>query len=103
MDARLTAAEAQRFIRKLARDRSRISFSNHAIRRMAERRVVLEDVMRVLVRGSLSDGPHRADYSEWTCKMIWRGPERAGLTVVVLVQTIEANLLVKTVLWEELQ
>jgi hypothetical protein len=88
-------------IHRLAKTTSNISWSTHAIERMAERDIrdhVVVDVLRSgEIKGAIESG---ANPGEWKAKLVKevKGRREAGMVVVVIRN---ARLFVKTAEWED--
>lgn len=53
----LTTANASRIIRRLAQDSNAVYFTDHASKRMAQRKVTRPQVMECLMKGAITEGP----------------------------------------------
>lgn len=57
--------EARRIVREIAEESARVAILPHAQKRKRQRRISLEDVLRVLRNGSVTEGPYIALKSGW--------------------------------------
>jgi hypothetical protein len=96
-------SEAQKCIRRWAREPASLLLSIHARERMDERGISELDVLRALSRGCLDGGVLEVDQGEWKCKMTLRIRGERVAAVVVLILREASMLLVKTVEWEDCQ
>ncbi|MBS3896759.1 DUF4258 domain-containing protein [Silanimonas sp.] len=78
----LSPAAAARIIRRLAVDDASVFFTRHAERRMFERHVSVPEVLSVLRRGRIVEGPARGARWHWRCSLAHALRERE-LTVAV--------------------
>ncbi|ADE13786.1 conserved hypothetical protein [Nitrosococcus halophilus Nc 4] len=78
----LSDKRAREIIREAVLDTSRIQWSKHARKRMRERRITTRQVLDVLSKGKIIEGPVRGTTGDWECTL-----ERfvAGDNVVVVV------------------
>ena len=98
---KLTAASAEKVIRRSAQDADKIIFGNHAMERMSERGIFTTDVLRILRKGWVDDDPERTKSGEWKCKItldIKRGRTAGAVTIIMH----NDMLFVKTVEWEDI-
>ena len=80
-------------IRALSADTANVVLGPEAPRRMRQRRITWADVIKVLQRGSITEGPALDQKGCWRCRM-----ERfaAGETVRVVVSICDDTLVVIT-------
>lgn len=57
--------EARRIVQEIAGDSARVAILPHAQKRKRQRRISLEDVLRVLRSGNITEGPYVALKSGW--------------------------------------
>jgi hypothetical protein len=78
----LSIERAIQLIRKAAQDTSRIGWSEHARKRMRKRRITTKQVLDVLDKGKIIEGPARGTTGDWECTL-----ERftAGDNIIVVV------------------
>ena len=76
------ASAAETELRDLISDGDRILPVQHAYQRMAERDVTFTQVLRILRRGALVEGPSLSEFSTWRFK--YRG-DSAGQDISVVV------------------
>jgi hypothetical protein len=95
---KLSRPEALRVVRDIAADPANILYPEHAIARMALRRVTETEVQRVLTRGSMSGEPYGATKGDWRCEMTGRSAGRM-LTVALAIEW-RTRLIVVTVIDE---
>jgi hypothetical protein len=90
----MTRAEALRRIRHLAGDSANVVFTNHAKQRMRQRDVTPLEVLEVLRKGAITEGPAPDVKGCWRCTM-----ERfaAGEDLAVAVAICDMTLVVITV------
>jgi hypothetical protein len=98
---RLTAAIAEKRIRKIAEVSENVLLSTHAREQMAAREIFDVDVFRVLRQGYVDEAPELTEFNEWKCKVTLkiRGGRTAGVITIILHN---GKLFVKTVEWEDL-
>lgn len=60
---------AKRIIREVAKDSARVFFSPHASKRMRERHITRAQVFECLLRGTISEPPHRDMHGNWKCNV----------------------------------
>ncbi len=89
----MTPAAMQRRIRELAAVDANVRFTSHALRRMAERGILLRQVIAVLRAGIVDEGPVLNIRGNWQCTL---RREAAGMKVHVAV-AIEDGVLILTV------
>jgi hypothetical protein len=98
----LTAAAAEKAIRKSAQDADNVILGKHAMERMSEREIFTADVLRILRTGWVDGEPEHTDSGEWKCKItldIKRG-RTAGVVTIIMHNDM---LFVKTVEWEDIR
>ena len=97
---RLTASVAQQRIRDIAANGNNIVWGDHALKRMDQRGIFRQDVLRILRGGYCDSEPEKTEYGEWKCKMTLkiRGSRVAAVVVVILH---DDRLFPKTVQWED--
>lgn len=92
----LSAPEALRIVRDLAADSSRVAAVAHARKQMKARKVSFQDVLRVLQRGAITEGPYTLPDGDWRMNLTsWTGG--VELTVVAELEW-KTRLLVITVI-----
>lgn len=98
---RLTAAAAEKRIRKIAEITENVILGTHARERMKEREILDVDVFRTLRQGYVDETPELTEHNEWKAKITLkiRGGRTAGVVTVILHG---GKLFVKTVEWENL-
>ncbi len=98
-----SAGELNSTIRRLSEDSSNVSWSRHALSRMAERGISTLDALRVLRTGDI-DGEIEPgnDQGEWKVKVVARikGNRDVGVVTVVIQGQ---RIFVKTAEWEDLK
>lgn len=88
--------EAVRVIRQLAAHSLNVAAVHHARLRMRQRGVSMQDVVRVLQRGAITEGPFVSGAGNWRMNVTGRS---AGEELTVVVEIVwRSNLLVVTVL-----
>jgi hypothetical protein len=97
---RLTAGVAEERIRTLAAETFNIALTRHAKEQMALREIVIEDVYRILLHGSVEKPPVKTRESEWKCNV---EKKIKGQRVAVVVTAImrDEYLEVITVMWKD--
>lgn len=60
VDFNITPARAQKLIKDIAADSSRVVFTIHAEKRMRQRKITRIQVLRCLTHGRISEGPARS-------------------------------------------
>lgn len=65
----LTIAKAEKFVRELSEDSSKVFFSSHSKKRMRERKISTTQVFRCLQAGRLVDNPFRETNGSWNVKL----------------------------------
>ena len=85
---KLTAPAAEMLIRDIAKDSAKVKLTSHARKRMRERRVSMTQVLDVLRRGKVCEGPGRNVHGDWEVAIRWR---YAGDTIklAVAIDTVE--------------
>lgn len=98
----LSAANAERLVKRRAQVSENVIVGDHARKRMSERDIDIDDVLRVLRTGSVDASPTRTDQGEWQCKMVKRikGTRSVGVVTIILHKE---KLFLKTVEWEDLR
>jgi hypothetical protein len=95
---KLSRLEALKVVREISADPANILYPEHAIARMALRRVAETEVQRVLTRGSMAGEPYLATKGDWRCEMTGRTAGRV-LTVALAIEW-RTRLIVVTVIDE---
>jgi hypothetical protein len=78
----LSIERAIQLIREAAQDTSRIRWSGHARKRMRKRQITTRQVLDVLDKGRIVEGPARGTTGDWECTLEWF---TAGDSIVVVV------------------
>jgi len=65
----LTEQTALSILRDIAGDTRRLILTHHAKERMVQRKATLTDVIRVIKRGRITEGPAQAANGSWELKM----------------------------------
>ena len=94
----LTKAATLVLLRSAARDSGRVVFTDHAIRRMRERRITRTQVLRCLAAGRIVEGPARDIRAGWACR-VEGVAEGRGLAVAVALDPSREDVVVITGFW----
>jgi len=62
-------ARAQKRLKNLAEDSSRVVFTKHAEKRMCQRKITRTQVLRCLTHGQITEGPARSTRGNWEMRM----------------------------------
>ncbi len=65
----LQQAQAAKILKETAKDTSKLIFTNHAEERMNEREITRVDVIRVLCKGSIVEGPSLSAKGSWEMRV----------------------------------
>ena len=65
----LSRHHAEKLLREIAKDSSRVFFSTHATKRMTNRKISRIQVFRCLTKGHITEGPARGSRGNWELKM----------------------------------
>lgn len=65
----LTPPLALRIIKEIAQDSAKVSFTDHAMKRMRARHITTSQVLRCLKHGSIAEGPARGTTGNWEFRM----------------------------------
>jgi len=95
----LSRPRAAAILRAAADDGGKVVFTDHALRRMRQRRILRTQVLRCLGRGRIVEGPAADLHGNWTCRMTGRAEGR-GLSVAVAIQPPD-GVIVITAFWGE--
>jgi hypothetical protein len=79
----LSRPSALHLIREVAeKDTARVIFTNHALKRMRQRKITTMQVLACLRKGQIVEGPAPSIKGNWECKLRW---QQAGDIVTVVV------------------
>jgi hypothetical protein len=66
IELELTPVLARKYLREIATDSGKVFFSDHVLKRMAQRKITTVQVMRCLKVGEIDEGPTRSiDKGNW--------------------------------------
>ena len=65
----LSPARALQLIREISADSCKVFYTQHAEKRMNQRKITRTQVMRCLQKGSITEGPARGTRGNWELKM----------------------------------
>ena len=65
----LTAHQALKAIREVTQDSSRVYFSDHARRRMRQRKITTLQILKCLQKGTLAEGPAQSASGAWEMRV----------------------------------
>lgn len=96
-----TNDQLTRLIRERCKDTGNIWWSNHAREQMEERGIFVQDVLRVLRIGIITNPPKLSDEGEWEVKLDFRrrGEREQGVVTVVCDGSNELGII--TVMWND--
>jgi hypothetical protein len=97
-----TAGSAQKLVRSLAADSSKIRWTQHVVERMAERGIDSTDVLNILTKGDVDDAPDATEKEgEFTLKITKKlsSGRVAGVVLVLIPKSKKIRLL--TAEWED--
>lgn len=88
----LSVQSAQRLVREVVSDSSRVFFTKHARLRMRQRHIDRGQVVDVLTLGRVVEAPARQAAGDWLLKMVYVSKGDDVTVVVSLDQDAEGNL-----------
>jgi len=88
----LSVQSAQRLVREVVSDSSRVFFTKHARLRMRQRHIDRGQVVDVLTLGRVVEAPARQAAGDWLFKMVYVSKGDDVTVVVSLDQDAEGNL-----------
>ena len=97
---RMTAAVAERVVRRRVSDSANVIITHHAAERMDERGVTLSDVLTILEKGHVYVAPRLNEHRDWQAEVERRMPGGREVAVVTVIPQAE-RLIVKTVMWRD--
>ncbi len=65
----MTADDVTKLVKELLAEGGRLEVSTHAYRRMEERDISMRQIMHVLQRGDVTDGPFQTEHRNWKFTM----------------------------------
>lgn len=95
----LARPRAAAILRAAAADGGKVVFTDHALRRMRQRRILPTQVLGCLGRGRIVEGPARDLHGNWTCRVAGRAEGRS-LSVAVAIE-LPDGVVVITAFWGE--
>lgn len=102
----LRSDEAERTIREWAQDTSRVLISDHAFDRLDERfdeqQIDTPTVYRILQNGQVFGDPTKNERGHWQATMVLRMPGGRDAGVVTVILKEDKKLIVRTVMWKDL-
>lgn len=97
--AKLRTDEAERVIRKLAADTSKVGFADHAFDRVEERSITQQDAYTILREGFIEGAPEKVGDGDWKVVVTKRMPGTRDAGVVTIILREGERLFVCTVEW----
>lgn len=87
---KLTAEECRNWVRELVAEGGRVTFRPHAFQRMEERDISNAQVMQVLQRGEVTEGPeYSTTYQNWKFRMEANtAGEHVSVVAAIEIQTL---------------
>lgn len=92
----LSRARAKEILKELAEDSSNVHFGRHALDRMEEREIDTVQVLRIIERGSIIEGPTKDIRGDWECKLHGLSAGQR-LTVCVAIRRSGRSVIIVTV------
>lgn len=87
---KLTADQCVALVRELVAEGGRVTFRPHAFQRMEEREITSAQVMQVLRRGEITEGPeYSVNFQNWKFRMEANtAGESVSVVAVIEIQTL---------------
>ena len=92
----MTEEEARRLLRDIAKNRW-VRLTRHCRERMAQRQVVMDDMLQVLLWGQVRELRQNPEGGNWECVVVGRDIEKDPLSVKVVILEADFALLCITV------